>query len=382
LIIGTDIRPALKQMTGVGTYIYNLFFNLVKYHPEFAYKLFTSSLRDRWSLPFNENSDIKIYDKRVPVKLVDMLFTKLPILKMEYLTGRIDLFHSPNPVLPPLGKCARIVTVHDIYFLKNPEQTQKASREVFSRRMKRDLERADRIICVSRFTANEVIEYFGTDEEKVRVIHHGIDHVDSSLSNADSKKDNTNIRQKYNITEDEKLILYIGTIEPRKNPLLLIKAFELLCDSSKEKLRLVIGGGYGWGIDEIRRVIENSGQRQRITVTGYLPRNDIELFYKESDVLVFPSYYEGFGLPIVEAMAIGLPVITASRSSMPEVGGDAAIYFENDDPGELAELMKDVLVNSRLREEYIKRGIKHSSNFRWRKAADETASLYREVLGV
>ncbi|MBN2135517.1 MAG: glycosyltransferase family 4 protein [Acidobacteria bacterium] len=369
-------------MTGVGTYIYNLFFNLVKYHPEFSYKLFTSSLKDRWNLPFVGDSDIKIYDKHIPVKLVDLLFTKLPLLKMEFITGKIDLFHSPNPILPPLGRCARIVTVHDIYFLKNPARTQKASRDAFSSRMKHDLERADRIICVSRFTADEIIDYFGTDNNKIQVIHHGIDHDESSLSHASGKEDSTNIRQKYNIAENEKMILYIGTIEPRKNPTLLLEAFEILCNTSKDKLRLIIGGGYGWGIEEIKRKIDESKHRQRITVTGYLPRSDIESFYKESDVLILPSYYEGFGLPIIEAMAFGLPVITANRSSMPEVGGNAALYFENDDPIELAELMKKVLEDNQLREEYIKRGIKHSSNFHWRRTADETASLYREVLGV
>jgi len=391
VIVTTDIRPALKRMTGVGTYIFNLYNSLISENPELFFKLFSSSMKDRCSLPFPDTDNYHVYDYRIPVKLIDIAFQKLRFPPVQCFTGKTDVFHSPSPVLPPLLKCARVATVHDIYFLRSPDETQKESRTVFAKQIERHLNEADMIISVSKFTADEVSDQFNIDENKIKVIHHGCDHViddlniepDKSGSSAETAKALTTEKEKtlreLGLSTDADIMLCVGTVEPRKNPEFMIDVFELVKKWMKQKIVLIFAGHYGWNTERFKARLANSRCRKDIAVTGYLARERLNNLYRFSKVLVMPSRYEGFGLPVIEAMRLGLPVLSSDSSSLPEVGGGAAKYFQTNNVDQAAEKLTAVLENESARNKMIRAGLKHANGFTWSKAAERTMAVYKQV---
>lgn len=391
MIVTTDIRPALKRMTGVGTYIFHLYNSLISENPELFFKLFSSSMKDRCSLPFPHTDNYHIYDYKIPVKLIDTAFQKLRFPPVQCFTGKTDVFHSPSPVLPPLRKCAKVATVHDIYFLRSPDETQKESRTVFARQIERHLNEADMIISVSKFTADEISDQFNIDENKIKVIHHGCDHVIDDSNIEQENKGNSAETAKALTAEKEKIlrelglsaiadiILCVGTVEPRKNPEFMIDLFELIKKRLKQELVLVFAGHYGWNIERFKARLASSQYRKDIVITGYLEKERLNNLYRFSKVLVMPSRYEGFGLPVIEAMRLGLPVLSSDSSSLPEVGGAAAKYFRNNNVDEAAEELIAVLENESVRNKMIRAGLKRADGFTWSKAAGRTMAVYRQV---
>jgi len=369
-------------MTGVGTYIYQLSSSLIKKFPDQVFKVFSSSLRDRFEYDFETSDNVTVCDRHIPVRLTDVAFNRLRFPPLQFLTGSFDLFHSPSPVLPPLAKCKKIVTVHDLYFLKEPGSAQKLSGSVFSRQIAEHLKRADGIICVSKFTAGEVLYFFDLDPSKVKVIYHGSDHiqVDGSENPAQVESRRKQFFRNNGLPDADDLILFVGTIEPRKNPLLLLDAYEILLKQTGMRANLIFAGGMGWGAEAFTDRLRNFHYRDRIVVTGYKQREELNDLYRIADVLVMPSKEEGFGLPLIEAMRFGVPIIAADNSSLPEIGGDAALYFESGSAKELADVLGKLLTDAGLRTALIKIGRRRTEDFSWGKAAEETMDLYRKVM--
>jgi glycosyltransferase involved in cell wall biosynthesis len=382
LVICLDVRPALKGMTGVGTYIYHLSSSLIKKFPDQVLKVFSSSLRDRLESDFKTCENVIIYDRHIPVRLMDAAFNRLRFPPLQFFTGSFDLFHSPSPVLPPLTKCKKIVTVHDLYFLKEPGDTQKLSRSVFSRQVAEHLKKADRIICVSKFTAGEVLGFFDLDPSKIKVIYHGSDHIEvGRLKNpAQAESMRKLFFENNGLPDADSLLLFVGTVEPRKNPALLLDAFENLINQTGMRVNLVYAGGMGWGAEAFTDRLQNSHYRDRIVITGYKQREELNDLYRIADVLVMPSKEEGFGLPLIEAMRFGVPIIAADNSSLPEIGGSAALYFESGSAEGLADALGKLLTDAGLQATLIKKGRQRAEDFSWGKAAEETMDLYREVM--
>jgi glycosyltransferase involved in cell wall biosynthesis len=387
VIFGIDIRPALKKMTGVGTYIHYLSRALIEYSGNDYFKLFSASYKDRYLHPLPERDNYRLYDKKLPVKLTEFFFNDLRFPPIELFIGSIDLFHSPSPILPPIMKGKQVLTVHDLFFLKAPGKAQRQSRTAFRRLIAKHLERADRIISVSRYTANEVMEIFNVPEDKISVIYHGCDHVHNNeksgltddLKNIPEEGTSENILRRLNFPEKGDFILFVGTIEPRKNPELLLSAFERLAERYKKGVYLIIAGDFGWETGFFRKKLESSKDRDKVIITGYLDRNILIHLYRSSKLLVMPSRQEGFGLPVIEAMELELPVIASKTSSLSEIGSDAVFYFEKESAEDLAAKMEKLLEDADLRREMIDRGRKRAREFTWEKSAMFTLEAYREA---
>jgi len=374
--IGYDVRPFLKEETGVGVYFKNLLQYLSRIDRVNEYFLFSSSWKDRIShrkIPTFEVGHFR--DFRIPVKAINFLWSKLswPLLDTFFRT-ELDLTHSPTPLIVPT-KGRTIVTVYDLFFMDFPELADRQARRDFFRKAEASFRKADGIITISEFTKNELLEKFTVEESKVRVVYLGVDHKAwDDISAAGLEK----IRAKYELPAT--FLLFVGAIEPRKNLLRLIQAFTKI-HKEYESISLVIVGRRGQEFKKLADEIERQSLQPWVKMLGYVPESDLMSLYHLASLLVFPSLCEGFGLPVLEAMTSGLPVVASLSSALPEIAEDAALYFDPENPDEMAEKILQVLQNQNLCETLRDRGLERSSAFHWEKTASETLNFYQEVAG-
>jgi glycosyltransferase involved in cell wall biosynthesis len=272
-----------------------------------------------------------------------------------------DLFHGLNQRLP--GTCFphTVVTFHDLFVLTGDYSTAEF-RRTFARRARETAARAGRIICVSRYTADCVRDLLGVEEERLRVVHHGNRFAGSSIAPV----------------QREPVVLHVGAIQKRKNLAMLVRAFTRAAPAG---WRLVLVGGDGFGAAEVRQRIADSPARDRIETPGWLPDEQLVDWYRRAGVLAFPSLDEGFGIPVLEAMAHGLPVLASDRGALPEVCGAAAWIVEASEEEAWVEALGTLCRDHALRKEFGERGITHASGFPWEKAVRSTWECYRELLG-
>jgi glycosyltransferase involved in cell wall biosynthesis len=234
--------------------------------------------------------------------------------------------------------------------------------------------KASKIIAISENTKKDIIDYFRIDEEKIRVIYLGVDRQFSPQPDTNE----VGVLSKYNLPRG--YILSVGTLEPRKNILRLINAYKMVASTGEPVPKLVIVGGQGWRNEDLGKLVRESGLADRVVLVGYVPDEDLPTLYRNAAVFVYPSLYEGFGLPPLEAMACGTPVITSNISSIPEVVGDAAILIDPYNTTEIAQAIASVLNNKELRDRLKMNGLVRSNLFSWDKTARETLKLYQEVI--
>ncbi|MBU4494419.1 MAG: glycosyltransferase family 4 protein [Acidobacteria bacterium] len=370
--IGYDIRPFLKNETGVGVYFRNLLQSLSRLDRDNSYFLFSSSFKDRFSADkIPSFSRMSFRDKRIPVRVMNCLWYRLewPPLDLFFRT-RLDLTHSPTPLLLP-SRGRKIVTVYDLFFVEYPEKADREAGRVFNRKIHRSLREADGIITISRFTRDRILDLFPVDEKKIRVIPLGLHRnfwVEGSIREFEETKSRLGLPSSY--------ILFVGAMERRKNLVRLIEAFDLI-QKRKPDLSLVIAGREGEDTPAVRARIRDLRLESRVHLIGYCRETDLRSLYRLADAFVFPSLYEGFGLPLLEAMACELPVAASGTSALTEVGGDAALYFNPDDPGEMAAVIERVLEDSALRSRLQVKGKKRVEDFSWKDAAADTLAFYR-----
>jgi glycosyltransferase involved in cell wall biosynthesis len=286
---------------------------------------------------------------------------------------KLDVIHSPVHVLPVICPTASVVTVLDLAFMRYPRTyplMQWKYLEFFTRRA---VKKADAIITISESTRQEVIRLLGGEPRKIHTV---LLAAGNSFRPASSEKIEE-IKKRYGF--DEPCVLYVGTLEPRKNVQTLLLAFDKVRRELDGRCKLVIAGGKGWFYSEIFRRIEDLGICDDVRFTGYVPAEDLPALYSSATVFVYPSLYEGFGLPPLEAMACGTPVITSNVSSLPEVVGDAGIMVDPRDPQELAEAIIRVLEDADLRLHMREKGLRRASEFTWRKTARQTLEVYEKV---
>lgn len=269
------------------------------------------------------------------------------------------LFHGLNQRLPERIRFRRAVaTFHDL-FVMTGEYSTKEFRDRFSRQAREAARRADLVIAVSAFTAGQVHELLGVEKNRIRVVPHGVhppDHVPDDAAR-------------------ENLVLHVGALQKRKNVSRLVEAFERMPDD----WRLVLAGGSGYGIEEIFARIERSPARGRIEIAGYVPPEALERLYRRARIFAFPSLDEGFGIPILEAMTHGLPVVASSRPALEEAGGGAALLVNPLDTDELAGALCRLAREPELRAELIRRGRTHAAARTWANAVERTWLVYREL---
>ncbi|UCG24247.1 MAG: glycosyltransferase family 4 protein [Chloroflexota bacterium] len=284
---------------------------------------------------------------------------------------RLDLLHSMAFVTPIAPPAPGVVTVYDLSFIHYPELFPRLRRAYLASQTRRSCRSARRVIAISGSSRQDVHQLFDVPLERIDVVSPGVDPA----YHPRSANEVTAFRQKHELPD--RYILHVGTLQPRKNIGLLIEAY---ADLERDDIALVLIGGKGWFFDDIFERVRAMNLEHRILFPGYVPDADLPLWYNAAAVLTFPSYYEGFGIPILEAMASGTPVIAAMTSAIPEVTGDAALLFDPQDGSDLSEHLAAVLDEPKLAAKMRERGMSRVKRFSWQRAADEMIAVYRKAL--
>jgi glycosyltransferase involved in cell wall biosynthesis len=283
----------------------------------------------------------------------------------------LDVMHCPLNIAPLFPGAPTVVTVHDIAFERFPEHYPSGQTRYLSTMTRLSTQRAARVIAVSNATRADLIAIYGIDSNRIDVIHNGIDTEFRSYREAEL----TGFRIENDLPEQ--FLLFVGTLQPRKNLEGLLRAYALIAD--RIEWPLVVIGGAGWLYSPIGRLVQRLGLSRRVRFQGYVEPSDLPRWYAAATLFVLPSHYEGFGLPVAEAMASGTPVITSSTSSLPEVAGDAALLVDPSSPVEIARAMLELAEDCERRRELAARGIRRSRRFTWKQAAEETYAVYQRA---
>jgi glycosyltransferase involved in cell wall biosynthesis len=298
-------------------------------------------------------------------------------LPLAALRARLDLLHCPVSVRPFVSPCPVVITIHDLIFLRYPKSFHPAKQRYLSAMTRWSARHATHIIAVSEATRQDTIELLGIPPRRVTTVHNGVREQFKPLSQAEVEE----FRRSKELSA--RTILYLGTLEPRKNLTLLINAFKAIADDPAfADVKLVVGGSKGWYYQEIFATAERLGlvSADRVRFLGRVPDDELPLWYNVADVFAYPSRYEGFGLPALEAMSCATPVVVSNTSALPEVVGDAGILLDPDDAPAWTRALKELLANRTKAEELAKKGLVQAGTFTWQRAAAETANIYRGVL--
>lgn len=294
-------------------------------------------------------------------------------LPFEARRVRADLIHTVGFSAPLIRSCKVVSTVHDLIGLIYSDHLSPWSKFYWKRWLPHSFSKADHLIASSENTKRDILKFLHYPEHRISVIPLAADERFKALD----KKKTSGCLSKYFRFND--FILSVGTLEPRKNLKNLIFAYSMLSKDLRKSYPLVVVGKQGWGEDDLGRLIEGTGLKEDIHFTGYISDEELVNFYNAAALFVYPSLYEGFGLPILEAMSCGTPVISSNLSSIPEVTGDAAFLIDPLKPKEIADAMKSLLLNRSLRESMGSRGLERSKLFSWERVAKLTTEVYESV---
>lgn len=371
--IGIDYTAAVRQRAGIGRYTRELVGALLALPSPYQYILFAATGGHRWPLTGNERLASSVQVRAVPVsdEWLARLWHRahLPI-PVEAVTGPLRLFYSPDFTLPPtLPGTRTLLTVHDLSFLHHPDHFVPQLARYLSRVVPRSVARADRVLADSEATRTDLIAHLGAPAEKVEVLYSG---VNPRFRPEPEPGEPERLQARYAIG-GRPYILSVGTLQPRKNYVRLIRAFARL----NTPFALLIAGGRGWLYDEI--YIEAEKHSDRVRIVGFIEETDLPALYRRAALFVFPSCYEGFGLPVLEAMACGVPVVCSNSSSLPEVAGHAALLVDPYDEDGLMEAMQRALEDEELRRRMIARGLEQAARFTWERAARQLLAVFKAV---
>jgi len=288
---------------------------------------------------------------------------------------KLSLLHAPVYVGPIAAPCPIVVTVHDLSFVVHPNLFRPFNRVYLQRLTRRSVDQAVAIIADSQSTKNDLVQTLGVSEGKITVIHPGVAHNMQPIDDRQLQ----DFRRSRGLPEH--MILFLGTLEPRKNLPTLLQAYAIMHKKPNLNRCLVIAGGKGWYYDEIYAQVERLGLRDEVIFPGYVPETELPLWYNAADLFVYPSLYEGFGMPPLEAMACGTPVVVSNTSSLPEVVGDAALTVDPQDPQALADAMLEALHDPQTHQRLREAGPARAGHYTWADTAARTARLYHQVLG-
>lgn len=387
--IGIDARCLGEgRRTGVEEYTLNLLNTLFRSDKKNEYVLFFNSFRPEktdfsW---INQYPNVMLRRFNFPNKLLNFFFWYCNWPKMDKMIGGVDLFFMPNIIFGSVSKKTKLlVTIHDLSFERYPESFSLKRRlwHIFIN-PKKLCARADTIIAVSESTKNDLLDLYKISPSKIKIIYSGISEKFTVLDRNDEKL--VKVKEKYKLPY--KFILYLGTVEPRKNIVGILRAYHQLqkggsADAAQKELlnyKLVIAGSKGWLSGKIFSEIEKSEFRDSISLINFVEDKDKEYVFNLASLFVYPSFFEGFGFPVLEAMRCGVPVITSNVSSLPEIVGSGAIMIDPSKPEEIAEAMKDLLTDKKMRDNLVKKGFEQATHFSWQKTAKEFLKSARELV--
>jgi glycosyltransferase involved in cell wall biosynthesis len=282
-----------------------------------------------------------------------------------------DLLHAPVFVGPLLARCPVVVTIHDLSFIRFPDLFRPSNRFYLTVLTRLSARHARRLVAVSAHAADEATRLLGVPRERVDVVYHGVDPVFRPLPSGEIAA----FRRRRGLPE--RFVLFVGTLEPRKNLVRLVEAFARIRDG---RVGLVLAGGKGWLYDDLFARVEALGLDDEVVFPGYVMNDELPLWYNAATVLGYPSVYEGFGLPVLEAQACGTPVLTSNTTALPEAAGDAALMVDPYDVEAMAAGLSWLLTDEPLRHQLRELGLAHASQFSWSRTAQETACVYRRAL--
>ncbi len=370
--IGLDYTAAVQQGAGIGRYVRELVSALLVLDKENDYRLFAASPKPLPPSPFPVRR-IPFHDKWL-MRIWHRARIPLPV---ELFTGRVDLFHSPDFTLPPtLPGVPTVLTVHDLSFIRDPDSADERLRAYLNRVVPRSVRRADHVLADSQATRQDLIELWDTPTEKISVIYCGVDQRFKPVTDPAAL---AAVRAQYAIG-DGPYIFSVSTLQPRKNYRRLIQAFVPLATRYPD-LNLVIGGGRGWKVEEILAEPGRLGVEDRVRFPGFVADEDLPALLSAAELFAYPSLYEGFGIPILESMACGTPVIASDRSSLPEVVGEAGLMVDALDVAALSAGMERLLSEDNLRAQLVERGNRQVARFSWADAARQLLDTYEMLLG-
>ncbi len=368
LNIGMNTRFIQTEISGIGKYV----LNLMKKIPYFGKNQY-------YFYEYNNAAILKPVEMENVHYIVPDMYAKSRIARIGweqiYFSQRlkkdkIDIFHGPSFMLSIFKSCKSIITVHDLTFLHFPQGFNFSTKLYYYFFFRRSLNIADMIIADSYSTKKDLIEHYHIHPNKIQVIYLGVDDIFKRVTN---KKIIQEVKQKYSLPDT--YVLFVGLLSPRKNIRRVLRAFAQLNTNHK----FVIVGNKGWLYEPIFKLINDLNLKEKVIFTGYADAEDLPAIYSGAEALVFPSFYEGFGIPILEAMACGCPVITSNISSMPEVAGDAAIFVDPYSINEIKDAMITIILDKNKKQELIKKGYSQVKKFSWQKMAEETVNIYEKL---
>lgn len=361
--IGIDATPIFRERGGIGWYTYHLTTSLARIDHDNTYVL------------YRDSSSQLLDDSYIDQPNFSAVVVPKWRMGRQAKHDAIEVFHGPNYKLPAYGRYGSVITVHDLALDRFPQHSKKFLGQRWAAwRSRRVLARAERIIAVSHHTARDLHDYYRIPTERIHVVHHG-----GSLGPG-AKPTHTALevlKQDYGLRGDG-YILHVGGGEPRKNVLVLLQAYATLGDLRRQ-YQLVLVGGMGRWRERITQRIRQLELDNDVIVTGYVAQEHLDGFYEHAALFVYPSLYEGFGIPPLEAMASGIPVITSNTSSLPEVVGDAAVMVDPLQPAALAQSIITVLTDANLAKGLRQKGLLRAKEFSWEQTARDTLAVYTSV---
>jgi glycosyltransferase involved in cell wall biosynthesis len=378
-----DATALRSKPSGIGFYVQNLLNQLEKLQAEEKFQLLVSYqpsvknwLRGNLSMPKQLQSYSNIRCLPIPVTLSSFL-AKYPNPLLSYFEKYLDspdILHGPDHVVYPCSKSLKVMTITDLTFIKYPDYVNSIVK-TYTERIKQCLKWTDLIITISESSKQDIIDYLGVKPDKIQVTYLASRYNNQIFTEEQLAQLKAETDYDFSIP----YLLFVSTIEPRKNITNLVAAFNYLKTNYKIAHKLVLIGQKGWKYEPIFAEIENSPWREDIYHLDYLSDEKVALFYREADIFVYPSIYEGFGLPVLEAMTLGTPVVTSNTSSLPEVAGNATLMIDPFDVPQIAEAIWQIINNSQLREDLIEKGKQQAQLFSWEKTARDTLKAYQSL---
>lgn len=354
MIFGIDYQAAVPaERSGIGTYIFNLVYALSRMDEENEYSLLVPSINKSLK---EISRNFRFTGKKNPIRFIK----------------RFDSFHGPDFKLIPVRADKKIVTIHDLASRVDGDFMSEEFRTLTRSKIEKSIDKADVIVTVSKTIKHQLEEYYPSVRGKIRVVYHGIGEEIRQSTEPSLEFDKL---KKYKVTTP--YILFVGNIETRKNIVTLLKAFQSFLQKEKTSHQLVLVGKPGWGYERIMKHVNDSACRDRIHFVGWTSSDDISVLYSNADLFVYPSWHEGFGFPLLEAMKCGVPVIASDIPTHREIGGDAAIFVPPSDVESFAQKFSLLLSDVQLRTDLVKAGKSRSELFTWKKTAQAMLDIYK-----
>ena len=372
--IGIDAQTLIKRSAGVTYYTQGLLEEILKQDKKNHYDLMFFGRKPEYMLGKGSNFTYK-YQRFFPYKFfryATYAGLGVPLLPLEAFFGRHDIYFFPDFVEYPHWTGKSVIMIHDLSFLHVPQYVAKLN-EIFLRYfVSVSAKRADHIIANSEYTKQDIINTYKISEDRVTVAYPGVDRKKFKPA---SKSQIAKVKEKYGLKKP--FILYLGTLEPRKNIVSILKAYASL--ENREDFNLVLAGKRGWMYGELFEQVGELGIEEDVVFTGFVADEDKPTLLSAAEVFVYPSFFEGFGMPVVEAQACGTPVITSNVTSLPEAGGEAALYVEPSLPDQLKLALEKLLSSSKLAEDLRKKGLENARKFRWEDSAKKVLQIFNRL---